>query len=101
MLEVHKRVLGEAHPDTLMSMNNLASTLSHQGDLAGARALQEQVLEVHKRVLGEAHPDTLTSMNNLASTLWNQGDLAGRPGTPRAGARGASSACSARSIPTR
>jgi hypothetical protein len=35
-------VLGEEHPDTLMSMSNLASTFAAQGDLTGARALQER-----------------------------------------------------------
>ena len=76
-LAVRRRVLGEEHPATLTSMNNLALTLSAQGDLAGARSLQEQVLAVSRRVLGEEHPDTLGSMNNLANTLRAQGDLAG------------------------
>jgi hypothetical protein len=70
-------VQGAEHPDTLRSMNNLASTLRAQGDLSGARALQEQVLAVRRRVQGAEHPDTLTSMNNLASTLRGQGDLSG------------------------
>jgi eukaryotic-like serine/threonine-protein kinase len=69
--------VGEEHPDTLTSMNNLASTLWDQGDLNGARQLQEKVLEVRRRTLGEEHPNTLTSMNNLASTLRDQGDLNG------------------------
>ncbi|MEO5376095.1 MAG: tetratricopeptide repeat protein, partial [Alphaproteobacteria bacterium] len=58
-------------------MHNLAGTLRSQGDLAGARALQEQALAVRRRVLGVEHPDTLTSMSNLAETLRSQGDLAG------------------------
>ena len=74
---VSRRVLGDEHPDTLMSMNNLALTLRAQGDLNGARVLQEQALAVCRRVLGEEHPATLTSMNNLALTLSAQGDLAG------------------------
>ncbi|MCH8028683.1 MAG: toll/interleukin-1 receptor domain-containing protein [Candidatus Dadabacteria bacterium] len=77
VLETRKRVLGEEHPDTLASMNNLAGTLGAQGDLKRARELQEKVLETRKRVLGEEHPDTLTSMNNLAGTLGAQGDLNG------------------------
>ena len=52
-------------------------TLYAQGDLAGARKLQELVLEVRARLLGKEHPNTLTSMNNLAQTLYTQGDLAG------------------------
>jgi hypothetical protein len=31
VLEIKKRLLGEEHPSTLISMNNLASTLYHQG----------------------------------------------------------------------
>ena len=69
VLEARRRVLGEDHPDTLTSMNNLAETLRAQGDLAGARGWQERVLEARRRVLGEDHPDTLTSVNNLGATL--------------------------------
>ena len=58
-------------------MNNLAATLCAQGDLPGARALEEQVLALRRRVLGDVHPATLTSMNNLAATLCAQGDLPG------------------------
>ena len=74
-LDVSRRVLGEEHPDTLISMNTLAATLGAQGDLSGARKFQEQVVEVSRRVLSEEHTDTLTAMNNLAKTLWSQGDL--------------------------
>jgi Flp pilus assembly protein TadD len=58
-------------------MNNLAQTLYAQGDLAGARKLQEQVLEAMARLLGKEHPNTLTSMLNLAQMLQTEGDLAG------------------------
>jgi hypothetical protein len=42
---------------TLRAVNNLAQTLHAQGDLAGARKLQEQVLEARGRLLGKEHPD--------------------------------------------
>jgi hypothetical protein len=58
-------------------MNNLAVTLRLQGDLAGARALQEETLAASRRVLGAEHPNTLISMDNLAETLRSQGDEAG------------------------
>ena len=74
-LQVARQVLGEEHPDTLSSMNNLAETLREQGDLGAARALHEQVLSIHRRVLGEEHPDTPRLMNNLALTLCAQGAL--------------------------
>ena len=75
MLAVQRRILGEDHPDTLISMNNLALTLRSQGDLGAARELHEQVLAGRRRVLGEDHPATLASMANLAATLHEQDDL--------------------------
>jgi Tetratricopeptide repeat len=76
-LAIKQTALGEEHPDTLTAMNNLALTLQQQGDLPGARLLQEKELAIRRRVLGEDHPSTLTSMNNLATTLRQQGDLPG------------------------
>ena len=69
MLDISRRVLGAEHPDTLTSMNNLAATLRAQGDLAGARGLQEQVLDLSRRVLGAEHPHTSVSAFNLFGTL--------------------------------
>ncbi|MBU4264134.1 MAG: tetratricopeptide repeat protein [Proteobacteria bacterium] len=74
-MEVLIRILGEEHPNTLASMNNLAETLRAMGNLSGARELQEKTLEVLIRILGEEHPVTLTSMNNLAGTLRDMGNL--------------------------
>jgi len=68
---------GEDHPDTLSSMNNLASTLKAMGDHRGAKALHEEELARCRKVLGEDHPSTLTSMNNLAGTLKAMGDHSG------------------------
>jgi tetratricopeptide (TPR) repeat protein len=76
-LQAMTALQGPEHPDTLISMNNLAATLWSTGDHIGARTLEEQVLEIRRRVLGPEHPRTLTSMNNLASTLWSMGDHAG------------------------
>ena len=68
VVETGKRVLGEEHPDTLISMGNLASTYRNQGRWDEAEELEVQVMETSKRVLGEGHPDTPTSMMNLAFT---------------------------------
>jgi hypothetical protein len=48
-----------------------------QGDMAGARLMQEAVLQKWQQLMGDDHPHTLTSMNNLATTMQQQGDLAG------------------------
>jgi tetratricopeptide (TPR) repeat protein len=72
-----RRVLGDDHPETLTSMNNLATSRYVLGDLDGARDLHEQALAGRRRVLGDDHPDTLTSMSNLAAILADLGDLDG------------------------
>ena len=73
VMEPSLRVLDMEHPDTLISMANLASTYRNQGRWKEAEELYVQVMETRKRVLGGEHPDTLTSMAYLASTYWNQG----------------------------
>jgi Tetratricopeptide repeat len=53
------------------------SSVYAQGDLGGARELEERVLEARRRLLGAGHPATLTAMANLAETVQSQGDLGG------------------------
>ncbi|EJT69976.1 hypothetical protein GGTG_12153 [Gaeumannomyces tritici R3-111a-1] len=73
VMETGKKVLGEKHPDTLVSMANLASMYWKQGRWKKAESLEVQVVETRKRMLGEEHPSTLTSMNNVAFTWKDQG----------------------------
>jgi tetratricopeptide (TPR) repeat protein/tRNA A-37 threonylcarbamoyl transferase component Bud32 len=70
---LRRRELGEEHPKTLASMNNLANLYGNQGRYEEAEPLQVTTLEIQKRVLGEEHPHTLTSMMNLANLYRNQG----------------------------
>ena len=69
-----KEILGENHPDTLTSLNNLASSYSSLGDYNKACELQNAVYNASKEILGEKHPDTLTSLNNLANSYSDLGD---------------------------
>jgi tetratricopeptide (TPR) repeat protein len=73
-LAIREKVLGPEHPDTAMSLNNLASLLYEQGDLAGARPLYERALAIRQKVLGSDHARTASSLDNLASLLQAQGD---------------------------
>ena len=54
----------------------MAATLYAQGDLAGARQQQEQVLAALGRLLGEEHPDTSLAAWNLLRTLQDLGERA-------------------------
>ncbi|WP_291463741.1 tetratricopeptide repeat protein, partial [Actinomyces sp.] len=59
------RVLGEDHPDTLTSRNNLAGAYESAGRLTEAITLYEQVLPDSIRVLGEDHSLTKMVRENL------------------------------------
>jgi tetratricopeptide (TPR) repeat protein len=71
VMETRKTKLGADHPDTLISMANLASTYCSQGRLKEAEELQATELEICSRVLGQEHPDTLHCMANLAF-IWKE-----------------------------
>ncbi|KAA8895944.1 hypothetical protein FN846DRAFT_301079 [Sphaerosporella brunnea] len=73
--KVRTHLLGQEHPDTLISMDNLAMTYMGQRRWREAEELQVKVIQTRKRVLGQEHPATLTSMNDLASTYLSQGRL--------------------------
>ncbi|MFC9930263.1 FxSxx-COOH system tetratricopeptide repeat protein [Streptomyces sp. NPDC127190] len=70
-----EQVLGDTHPQTLISRNNLAGAYESAGDLGRAIPLYEATLAQREQVLGGTHPDTLASRNNLAYAYWAAGDL--------------------------
>ncbi len=65
--------LGEEHPSTVASMNNLGVLLERQGRYEEAEPLFKETLRLDEKVLGEQHPDTLDSMDNLAELYSRQG----------------------------
>ncbi|KAJ7819764.1 hypothetical protein B0H14DRAFT_1352067 [Mycena olivaceomarginata] len=67
ILEKQKTLLGADHPDTLLTMGNLASTYGQLGRYQEAERLQATVLEKRKTLLGADHPHILLAMANLAS----------------------------------
>lgn len=73
-LALYERVLGPEHPETIISMNNLAGLYRAQGNIAAAYPLYERALEIRERVLGTEHPDTAASLNNLALLYHQQAD---------------------------
>ncbi|OCK75291.1 hypothetical protein K432DRAFT_175945 [Lepidopterella palustris CBS 459.81] len=64
-METRKRVLGEEHPSTLTSMNNLAFTFKFQGRNDEAILLLKTCLQLQKQILGPQHPDTESSLKSL------------------------------------
>ena len=76
-LDVKREELRTRHPDTLISINNLAAVLVQKnGKLAEAEALFRELLEAKRDINGMRHPDTLMSIDNLASVLMqDEGNL--------------------------
>src|SRR5262249_50216544 len=72
-LAIRRRVLGEEHPDTAASYNDLARNLQAQGNLAEAESDFQRALQIRRKVLGEQHPLTHATSNFLALELWQQG----------------------------
>ena len=75
-VDIRRRVLGPEHPDTLLSMNDLATNQYYDGHYNAAEKLYRETLDIERRVLGPEHPYTLISMDNLAETLADEGQYA-------------------------
>ncbi len=75
-LELRRRSLGDNHPDTLISMDSLASLYEDQGKIAQAEPLYLKVLEIRRRVLGDENPQTLKTANGVANLYMDKGNYA-------------------------
>ena len=67
--------LGEDHPDTISSINNLGSILSERGKLEEAEELLREAVKAMRAKLGEDHPHTIRSVSNLGNVLHDRGRL--------------------------
>ena len=76
VLAIYRKVLGEQHPETAASYNNVAFCLQSQGRHGEALPLYQKALALTRRVLGERHLETGTSYNNVAFSLQRQGRIA-------------------------
>jgi tetratricopeptide (TPR) repeat protein len=71
--DIRRKVLGEEHPDTASSYNNVAFNLNAQGRYNEAAEVYQKALAICRKVLGEEHPDTAYSYNSVAFNLQAQG----------------------------
>jgi tetratricopeptide (TPR) repeat protein len=65
-LEKTTKRLGENHPRTATSLNNLAGLHDSRGNYAAALPLYQRALQIRREQLGANHPDIATNLNNLA-----------------------------------
>ncbi|UUU23537.1 tetratricopeptide repeat protein [Streptomyces sp. DSM 40750] len=75
VLAHNEQVLGDTHPDTLASRNNLALAYQAAGNLKQAIPLLKTTLTQSEQTLGDTHPDTLNTRNNLAAAYQTAGNL--------------------------
>ena len=68
-LALSTRLLGEDHPMTAMTAQNLAQVQQLRGQLDEAEQLYRRALAAKRRVLGNAHPSVTISLNNLGAFL--------------------------------
>ena len=72
-LAIREQRLGDDHPDTVSSIDNLAELYRAQGKYSEAVLLCRRALEIREQKFGPTHPDTASSLNNLARLYLNQG----------------------------
>ncbi|MEM8503459.1 MAG: tetratricopeptide repeat protein [Cyanobacteria bacterium P01_D01_bin.1] len=72
-VEISKAELGDRHPSTATSLNNLALLYESQGRYSDAEPLYLDALAIRKAELGDRHPDTALGLNNLAALYDSQG----------------------------
>ena len=75
-LSLRREKLGEDHPATLDSMNNLAMAYHDAGRLDLAIPILATTLEKRRTSLGDDHADTIETMNDLAVAYWQAGQAA-------------------------
>jgi hypothetical protein len=65
-MAMYQKVLGDEHPFTLTSMNNLAFTWKSQGNFEDALTLLQNCLHLQQQILGPDHPDTISTRTALS-----------------------------------
>jgi tetratricopeptide (TPR) repeat protein len=70
---IYEKVRGPDHPDTAISLNNLAGVLIEQGDYAAAHMLCRRAMMICEKARPD-HPDTALILHNFAGVLRELGD---------------------------
>lgn len=73
--DIRRRLLGEDHPETADSLNDLGLVYQDLGRLDDAEAPTLAAYETLRRVLGAEHPDVANTANSMARLAWLRGDM--------------------------
>lgn len=69
-LAIRREVLGPNHPDTALSLNDLAVVRLGLDDFAGAERLYKESLDVTKRAYGDEHPEVAVVIENIGGVYY-------------------------------
>jgi tetratricopeptide (TPR) repeat protein len=72
-LKIQLVTLGENHPSTATTYNNIGSAWKSKGEYDKAIEYYEKSLKIQLATLGENHPDTATTYNNIGSAWKSKG----------------------------
>ena len=72
-MEISKTILGEEHPHTVLSMNNLAAMLQGREKFDEAEPIYRQTLLLLENSFCKEHRSTLAIINNCAGMLESRG----------------------------
>ena len=64
VLDLRRKVLGESHPDVVISLNNLGLLYKVQGQTDAAELLYLKALAIAEQHLGTEHPNTVMVRKN-------------------------------------
>ncbi len=73
VLSMREQLMGQEHPDTARSLNNLAILTYKQGKIAQSEALFLQTLRIQEQVLEADHLDLAATLTGLARLYDDQG----------------------------
>ncbi len=68
-LATRRKLLGDDHIDTLISINNMGVLLQWWGKLSEAEPYLRECLERKRRVLGDDHRETIAAIANMGSQM--------------------------------
>ncbi|MBR5718105.1 MAG: tetratricopeptide repeat protein, partial [Clostridia bacterium] len=74
VVKIRERLLGEEHPDTAGSYNNIAEVYYAKGEYDHALEYCEKALAIYEKVLGNEHPSTAESYGNIAGVYYAKGE---------------------------
>jgi tetratricopeptide (TPR) repeat protein len=69
-LVIWRKILGEEHPETALSLQQIGNHYDHMHDLGKALYYYNAALAIQRKVLGEEHPDTAQSLS-LIGNVYN------------------------------